>query len=180
MAIDKVVAPLLRVPLFAGLKPLQITEIARQAERCPSEPGETITKAGQPGDGAFLIVRGRPSASSRLQPLAPPEPIEPGSLLGEMAMLVEHVYRTTVVAQERVLCLKIHARGAACADARRPWLCRAFPRRITDRLTPVQDELREIDGCSPRAIGTTLDARGARSPCWRSSRKCRAASLQPR
>ena len=33
MAIDKLIAPLLRVPLFAGLKPLQITEIARQ----PSE-----------------------------------------------------------------------------------------------------------------------------------------------
>jgi hypothetical protein len=38
MAIDRVVAPLLRVPLFAGLKPLQITEIARQAEKLRSGP----------------------------------------------------------------------------------------------------------------------------------------------
>ena len=43
MALDKLTAPLLRVPLLAGLTPLQLTEIARQAERialAPMDPGE--------------------------------------------------------------------------------------------------------------------------------------------
>src|SRR6185436_8542068 len=54
MAIDRLVAPLLRVPLFAGLKPLQLTELARQAERVKFQRGDVITKAGEPGDGAYL------------------------------------------------------------------------------------------------------------------------------
>jgi CRP-like cAMP-binding protein len=53
MAIDRLVAPLLRVPLLAGLKPLQITELARQAERVVFRRGDTITRAGEPADGAF-------------------------------------------------------------------------------------------------------------------------------
>ena len=43
MAIDRLVAPLLRVPLFAGLRPLQITEIARHAERMKFRRGDVIT-----------------------------------------------------------------------------------------------------------------------------------------
>ena len=58
MAIDRLVAPLLRVPLLAGLKPLQITELARQAERAVFRRGDTITRAGEPADGAYLIVSG--------------------------------------------------------------------------------------------------------------------------
>ena len=58
MAIDKVIAPMLRVPLFCGLKPLQLTEIARQAERMAFRRGSVITEAGTLGDGAYLIVSG--------------------------------------------------------------------------------------------------------------------------
>ncbi len=107
MAIDKVIAPLLRVPLFSGLKPLQLTEIARQAERIAFRRGSTITKAGAAGDGAYLIVSGDavrvPEPRSDVQPM----PIEPGSLVGELAMLIDHVYGATVVAEGRVHCLKI-------------------------------------------------------------------------
>ena len=39
--------------------------------------------------------------------MATPELIAPGSLIGEMAMLVEHDYGSTVVARDRVLCLKL-------------------------------------------------------------------------
>ena len=53
MAMDNLVAPLLRLPLFAGLKPLQLTEIVRRAERQSFWPGDLITKAGQPGDGGY-------------------------------------------------------------------------------------------------------------------------------
>ena len=88
MAIDQLVAPLLRVELFMGLKPLQITEIARLSERIVFRPGDTITTAGQEADAAFLIVSGAaewlPCAAATNQS---PEPIEIGSLIGEMAML---------------------------------------------------------------------------------------------
>src|SRR5262245_26091350 len=109
MAIDKLVAPLMRVPLFATLKPLQLTELARHAERIAFRPGSAITPAGEHGDGAYLIVTGEaarvPSGPGAAQP------IEVGSLVGELAMLTEHVYGVTVVAQGRVNALKITRAG---------------------------------------------------------------------
>src|SRR5256885_16323722 len=58
MAIDNTVELLLRLPLFGGLSPRQLAEIVRRAERVRFWPGDVLTKAGQPGDGAYLIVSG--------------------------------------------------------------------------------------------------------------------------
>jgi CRP-like cAMP-binding protein len=141
MAIDKLVAPLLRVPLFAGLKPLQLTEIARQAERIGFRPGSTITTAGEPGDGAYLIVAGEAVRRSGVQEQA----IEPGSLIGEIAMLTEHVYGATVVARGRVHALKI-ARSALHEQMRDdPPLAEHFTQLLAERLTQVAEEMRGID-----------------------------------
>ena len=146
MAIDRVVAPLLRVPLFAGLKPLQITEISRQAEKLSFRPNQIIAKSGQPGDGAFLIVAGQAACVEGPDVLATPEIIAPGSLIGEMAMLVEHEYGSTVVAQERVLCVKITRATLHAQMLDDPSLAEHFRERIAARLRRVQEELRQIDG----------------------------------
>jgi len=117
MAIDNVVASLLRIPMFAGLRPLQITEIARQAEHRRFRCGDVITKAGMTGEGAYLILSGnaerRPEPGSR----ALPELIEPGSLVGELAMFVEHAYGATVVAGSVVHCIEL-TRAALHAQMR--------------------------------------------------------------
>ena len=145
MAIGKLVAPLLRVPLFAGLRPLQITEIARQAERCRFRQGDVITKAGEAADGAYLIASGFADRLVDSDSDAASEPVEPGSLIGEMAMLVEHRYGATVIARDRVLCLKI-TRAALCAQLLEdPALALHLQRRIADRLSRVADDLRRID-----------------------------------
>ena len=94
MAIDNTVELLLRLPLFGGLQPLQLAEIVRRAERVRFWPGDVLTKAGQPGDGAYLIVSGPAQrvAGPGIAAMAMPEIVVPGSLIGEMAMLVEHDY----------------------------------------------------------------------------------------
>ena len=145
MAIDRLVAPLLRVPLLAGLKPLQITELARQAERAVFRRDDTITRAGEPADGAFLIVSGMAEHVVQSGRDVSAEPVTPGSLIGEMAMLVEHDYRATVVARDRVLCLKITRTAVRAQMMEDVGLARYFEQRIAERLTRVADELREID-----------------------------------
>jgi CRP-like cAMP-binding protein len=145
MAMDKLVAPLLRVPLFVGLRPLQITELARQAERVKFRRGDIIVEAGRPGDAAFLIVSG---SAGRIEPPGPTgevDPIEPGSLVGEMAMLVDHVYRATVIACDRVLCLKINRVAVHAQMEDDAALARHFERRIRERLVRVAEDLRRID-----------------------------------
>jgi CRP-like cAMP-binding protein len=155
MPMDRLVAPLLRVPLFAGLRPLQITELARHAERVKFRRGDIITEAGKPGDAAFLIVSGQADRLVRPGFAGAVEPIQPGSLVGEMAMLVEHDYRATVIARDRVLCLKI-TRTAVHAQMREDAaLARHFERRIRERLARVSEDLRQIDSilaaCGTRA-----------------------------
>ena len=146
MAIDRLVAPLLRVPLFAGLRPLQITEIARHAERMKFRRGDVITRAGEPGDGAYLIVSGLAEHVEPPDLEGTPLPIEPGSLIGEMAMLVEHRYRATVLARDRVLSLKIMRSAVHAQMLEDASLARHFQRRIRERLSRVADDLRQIDG----------------------------------
>ena len=145
MATDKLVAPLRRVPILAGLKPLQITEIARQAERVKFGQDEVITRDGEPGDGAYLIVSGRADRVFHTGATGATEPIEPGSLVGEMAMLIEHDYRATVVARERVLCLKITRAAIHVQMLEDNTLALHFESHIRDRLQRVSKDLHKID-----------------------------------
>ena len=144
MTIDRVVAPLLRVPLFASATPVQMAEIARRAERLRFRAGDVITRAGQPGDGAFLIVSG---AVGRIEHpgAAPSEAIEVGSVIGEMAMLIEHDYGSTIVARDRVLCLKITRAGLHAQMLEDHTLAEHLEQQITERLKRTAQELRLID-----------------------------------
>ena len=129
MAIDLVLESLYRVPLFAGLTPQQITEIGRGARRRAFRKGEVIAEAGTPGDGAYLILSGDAVCKTGPDARGPTEPVEPGSLVGELAMFVEHDYGTTVVARGWVDCLKLERATLHRADARRPGYRRAHCRR---------------------------------------------------
>lgn len=155
MAIDHVVASLLRIPIFAGLTPLQITEVARQGEHCGFRRGEFITRAGTAGDAAYLILSGDAARRPERESRARPELIEPGSLVGELAMLVEHVYGATVVAGGRVCCLKL-TRAALHAQMREdPDVAERLARAVRDRLRRISHELHCINQllmeCDPAA-----------------------------
>jgi signal-transduction protein with cAMP-binding, CBS, and nucleotidyltransferase domain len=146
MVRDKVVTPLLRVPAFAGLKPLQITEIARQVKKLKFLRGDIITKAGQMGDGAYLIVSGPTERVSGHGVGAKCEPVEPGSLIGEMAMLIEHAYGSTVVARDWVFCLKIMRAAMHAQMLEDASLAAHLQHHVTQRLLQVAEDLRQIDG----------------------------------
>jgi CRP-like cAMP-binding protein len=143
MAIDEVVASLFRIPLLAGLKPMQIAEIGRRAQRCAFGDGERIIRTGEVGNGAYLILSGEAARQTGTRGGA--EPVPPGSLLGELAMLIEHVYGATVVAQSWVDCLKLER--ATLRDQMRedPDIAKRIAQVIRGRLTLVAAELQKID-----------------------------------
>ena len=132
---DNLIAPLLRLPIFAELKPLQLTGIVHRAERQKFWPGDIITKAGEPADGAYLIVSGpaqRVAGPGLTTTVA--EPVVPGSLIGEMAMLVEHDYGSTIVARDRVFCLKLLRETMHAQMREDPTLAEHFHGCLTERL----------------------------------------------
>ena len=144
MAIDAFAAQLRNLDVFRGLHPLQITEIAHQAERMVFRDGQMIVEAGKPGDGAFVLVHGTAEVVDEASAPAL-RGIVPGSLIGEMAMLIEHDYKISVVARGSVRALKI-ARSTLHGQMRAdPRLSEHFVARISSRLAKVAVELRRID-----------------------------------
>lgn len=147
MATDQLVATLQNLEVFRGLDQQQLAEIARKAERIVFKPGQTVVAAGQPGDGAYLLVAGKAEVMPDATHAAgrPRQPVEPGSLVGEMAMLIEHDYRITVVACSSIRALKITRAQMQAHMLAAPSLAEHFVGRISSRLSRVAVELRRID-----------------------------------
>jgi CRP-like cAMP-binding protein len=161
MAISALAQYFLRQEIFQGLKPLQITEIIRRAERIVYRPGEMIIEEDSPADAAILLVGGDAVriVGSDLRPRA--EPIETGSLLSELAMLIETGHNATVVAKTTVRALRIPRHELNEQMAADPAVADHFVARLTARLTAIAAELRAIDEtlASPGATNAREHAR---------------------
>ena len=145
MAIDALVKPLLQIAILRGLKPLQITEIARRAERIIYRPGDTIIEEDCIGDAAVLIVSGDAVRMSGPDHSGSPEPVAPGSLVGEMAMLVESIHSSTVVARGNVKALRLKRSEMLLQMQQDPTLADHFLERITGRLKVLAEDLRAVN-----------------------------------
>lgn len=145
MAIDQLVRPLLGVELFQGLKPLQITEIARRADRIVFRPGDVIVAEDTTGDAAILIVAGEATRVSGPGIGGDVEPVQAGSLVGEMAMLVDTVHSSTVVARSAVRALRISRAELLEQMEADPTLAEHFVACISGRLSRLAADLRAVD-----------------------------------
>ena len=158
MAIDLVLESLHRVPVFAGLTPEQIAEIGRGAQRRAFRKGEVIAEAGEPGDSAYLILAGDVICRTGPDGRGPTEPVEPGSLVGELAMLVEYDYGSTVIAQGWVDCLKLERATLLEQMRADPDIADRVADTIRGRLTLVATELQIIEGLLMRSVEQSADA----------------------
>ncbi len=145
MAIDALVKPMLPIAIFRGLKPLQITEIARRAERVIYRPGDIIIEEDKLGDAAVLIVGGDAVRVSGPDYTGSPEPVREGSLVGEMAMLVETIHSSTIVARGNVKALRFTRSEMLEQMAEDRGLAEHFVARISGRLRSLAQDLRAID-----------------------------------
>jgi CRP/FNR family cyclic AMP-dependent transcriptional regulator len=158
MSLHALVAPLRRVPLFSGLAPLQITEIARRAERIVFQPGETIVREGRAGAAAFLLVSGDAVRVGGPGLGEEAELIEPGSLIGEMAMLIEHTYGSSIMARGHVRALRISRAEMLAQMEEDPELAELLVAHIAGRLARVAEELRGFDRALAHSMSAGLPA----------------------
>jgi CRP-like cAMP-binding protein len=145
MASSKIVEALQQVAIFRGLPSAQLAALARHTERIKFAPGDFITRAGEAGDGAYLLVSGAAQCLPEAGVMDAPDPVQPGSVIGQLAMLIEHTYGSSVVARERVYCLKITRAGIHAQMLADPSLALHFERHVTQHLGAVARLLREID-----------------------------------
>jgi CRP-like cAMP-binding protein len=144
MPADSLAAPLLRVALFQGLSAAQLSEIARRAERIVFKDGDLITAEDVPGDAAFLLVTGAAEIDAAGDG-DQATPVSTGSLIGEMAMLIEHDYGATIRAKGAVRALKISRAQMHAQMLRDPTLAEHLTAMITERLYAATEELQRID-----------------------------------
>ncbi len=142
MAIDALVKPFLRLPLFAGLKPLQLTEIVRRAGRIVYKPGDVLIEEDQVSDATIIVISGE---AARISGEAPAEIVPEGAMIAELAMLVETVHSATVVAKTSVRALKISREDMHAQMADDPSLAEHMMERIANRLKQLASEIRAID-----------------------------------
>lgn len=142
MSYELLLEPLRRVPLFQGLSPLQISEIARQAERVMFRAEDVIIQEDQVGQAAFLIITGEVERTSGPDAGAT---VSPGTLLGEMAMLVETTYSSTMVCKGPVRALKITRESLHNQMQADLQLAEHFIEKLSSRLRALAQDMRRVD-----------------------------------
>ena len=144
MAMDALVKPLLRLPLFQGLKPLQLTEIVRRSGRIVYKTGDVLIEEDKAGDEAIIIISGE-AARLTGEDGTDAEAIAEGSMIAELAMLVETVHSSTIVARTPIRALKISREDMHAQMANDPLLGEHMMIRIAERLKKLVTEIRAID-----------------------------------
>jgi CRP-like cAMP-binding protein len=134
-----------KVPLFDGLSESQLRAIADAGQKKFFEAGEALISEGEKGSAAYLVVSGKAACPKMEKGERLVEDIWPGTLVGELAMLVETQHNFTVTATERLRALAIHKddfRQVMEADTR---LAQHIANRLLARLHGLAKELREVD-----------------------------------
>ena len=139
MAIDLLVAPFLRVEIFQGLAPHQIEAIARQAERVVLRPGDVIVNGNFTSDGAVLIASGEAVIAGERGLHDTADTVPTGSLLNEMAMLIETDLSLVVFARSTVRALKISRERLRAIMIEDPFIAEHFTAKISRRLQDFVD-----------------------------------------
>ncbi len=133
------------VPIFRGLSESQLRAIDDAGEKRFFEAGETLLKEGEKGTTAFLIVSGKALCPRMENGEAVTEDLWPGTLVGELAMLVETQHNYSVTATERLRALAITKDAFRQVMERDVTIAQHIANHLLTRLHGLAKELREVD-----------------------------------
>jgi CRP-like cAMP-binding protein len=129
-------AALAACPLFEGLPPEALDELAQGASLRAVRSGETIIREGDEGDALFVIVDGRVRTEKRT-PSGDPWTVrfyEKGGVFGEVSLLDRVRRSATVVAETDGTLLVIGRDRFVAFGDRHPAAGLAVTRRLAERL----------------------------------------------
>ncbi|RED51327.1 cyclic nucleotide-binding domain-containing protein [Aestuariispira insulae] len=108
MTLQKEVDLLRNIPLFSKVEPSKLKLIAFTSERMTYEPGQVLFREGDPGDAAYIIIKGSACVSVE-SPDGPQEVnlLGANEIVGEIALLCDIPRTATVTAREELSALII-------------------------------------------------------------------------
>ncbi len=133
------------VPLFEGLTPAQLEAVAKIGRKVFFELDEKIIAEGGQGHAAYLIMSGKAACLKQEGGETFEENLWPGTLVGELAMLVDAEHALTVVAKERLRALAIYREDLMAAMETDPSLAQHVADKLLTRLQALAQELRLVD-----------------------------------
>ena len=146
MVQDILTTQLAQSALFAGLSPLQLREIARNAEKVMFQPGDRLTVTGEPSSRAILIVDGELDCIDGVGRELERTGNQAGLVLGEMAMFIDDYAHSATFAARRPTKAALISREAMLAQlSEDPHLAEHLVARVSDRLRNLVDEIREVE-----------------------------------
>jgi CRP-like cAMP-binding protein len=127
------------VEVFGDLAGEDLAPVAMVAEEIGFRPGEAIVRAGEPGDGLYVIVDGRVNVTveGRGQVAVRGQ----GDVIGEMAVLSGRPRVATCVASGEVLTLRLRRDDFLAIMAERPAVALGVVRVLTERLEQATQRL---------------------------------------
>jgi CRP-like cAMP-binding protein len=146
MALETNAELLGRVPIFQGLSPAQLDMIVGSCREVYFDPGTPLLVAGETGRAAFLILSGSALPALPEGQMHLSELLGYGTLLGELAMLVETTFTLTIIARWPVRALALERRTMYAIMESDPAIARHFSAILVERLCQLAEELREVDG----------------------------------
>lgn len=130
------VAVLHRVDLFAGVPGRTLAAVAATAEELSVEPGATFIEHGAVEDCLYVVISGRVRVHRGDRTLIE---LDPGSAVGELAVLVPEPRSASVTALEPTRLLRVHKAVLDEVLADRPELARGVIRSLVARLRANAD-----------------------------------------
>lgn len=131
--------------LLKGLSDGQLDAIHAAAEVAWFDSGTAITQAGDWGAAAYLVVSGSVMVADASASSGYPEPLGPGTFIGELAMLSEVSYAATVIAAEPVRVLAIERDALYAVLEADPDIAEHMSSMLAHRLSSLAEELRAVD-----------------------------------
>jgi monovalent cation:H+ antiporter-2, CPA2 family len=124
-------------PFFAGLSSEDLQGILRVAQPVSFEPGQSMVRQGDAGDGMYIIVAG----SAEVDVGGRFHKLTTGHFFGEMALITAGKRMATVKAVEAVDALKIPAEEFQSFLLEHPGVALSMLKSIVERLREVEQRI---------------------------------------
>jgi len=131
------IGALKQMPFFADLGDEDLASVARIGVHTHFEAGQPVVEEGDLGDAMYIVMQGKAQVDvgGRYHNL------EPGSFVGEMAIIRRRRRSATVKALEPVVALRISAEDFHQFLHDNPSVAIAMLGAVIDRLNEVQDRV---------------------------------------
>ncbi|MCA0420094.1 MAG: cyclic nucleotide-binding domain-containing protein [Proteobacteria bacterium] len=152
MALDEDMALLARQPLLSLMERDALRLLAFAAESRILRAGDVLFRAGEPSDGAVLVVSGAIALTVQDDGKPATEIIGPGAMIGELALFTSVPRQVTAIAREPTQVMRLPRSVMRRVLGESPDSAEAIAAAIGERLqgfvgelTAVQEALSAID-----------------------------------